>query len=440
MQCVERATVGVFFVLLVTCFAESRHEWSLLRSIPQQSADRHEVAKKLVYRVDQRPAVLTPLVIIPSLIGSRLEAQLDGKVSQHWYCSKNSKPFWLWLPETAEMVPPFDNCWAENIALTFDNATGLYHSLPGVSVTAPYFGQLQGVEYLDANNKTGVWDVVVETLVALGYEPGVNLVSAPYDWRVGPTQVVAQQFGPLKALIEQTYSLNGNTPVALTSLSMGGLYGAVFLNSFVDQAWKDQHIASFTSLSGAFGGSVISIYELLCLNGQNLYGLDPVILREVVRSWGSPTWLLPTPGAYNSTMVITPERNYTAADFVQLFTDAEVPVVVEIMESSMQYFAPGPVGVPLNVVYGFNLSTMASLEFSSNTNFTEPSGVTFDNGDGTVTLGGLIELPQQWAAQQTQPVQFFGVANMPHGNATHTPEAVQIILQSLGFTMSEPFQ
>ena len=95
-----------------------------------------------------------------------------------------------------------------------------------------------------------------------------------------------EPFQMLKELIENTYIINGNISVATVSLSMGGPYFMLFLNRYVDQAWKDQYIHSFTSFSGVFGGSTSS---LLTTVTPTFFGISvdtAIQVMDLARSWG----------------------------------------------------------------------------------------------------------------------------------------------------------
>jgi lysophospholipase-3 len=382
------------------------------------------------------PKQLTPLVIVPSLIGSRIDGKLQKVSPEHWYCRHDTDWFQLWVPRDIDVIPPRDQCWIENMVMSYNNATGLYDGYPGVEYRVPGWGGVEGVEFLDVHNKIGVWNDTIDILTKLGYVPGKNLVSAPYDWRVGPTEVVAKQYGPLKALIEQTYAANNNTPVALTSLSMGGIYTALFLAQYVNQAWKDQHIASYTSMSGAFGGSVDSVYELLSLDPDNMYGIPAKLFRELTRGWGSVSWLLPVTATYGDFVIVMgPSRNYTAADLVQLFIDAGAPQVASVVQSTFPYVAPGAIGVPVNVIYGYNVTTLLSVAYNATSFPDYASGATFMDGDGTVTNWGLVGLAKQWATVQSQPVKLYPINGMLHSDVVHNADALKILVASLGFTV-----
>ncbi|KAL9958911.1 hypothetical protein ACROYT_G035986 [Oculina patagonica] len=87
---------------------------------------------------------------------------------------------------------------------------------------------------------------MVDKLVSWGYERGVTVRAAPYDFRYGPeTEYLAK----LKELIEDTYSANGNKKITLMSHSLGCPYSLVFLNK-QNKDWKDKYILQWITLSG----------------------------------------------------------------------------------------------------------------------------------------------------------------------------------------------
>jgi hypothetical protein len=50
------------------------------------------------------------------------------------------------------------------------------------------------------------------------------------------------------------------------------------------QEWKDKYVASWTSLSGAFGGSVEAPMAAISYLNMDLY-LDPSVFRTVLQSY-----------------------------------------------------------------------------------------------------------------------------------------------------------
>jgi hypothetical protein len=124
--------------------------------------------------------------------------------------------------------------------------------------------------------------------------------------------------------------------------------------NYVDQAWKDQYVYSFTSFSGVYGGSSWAIEALLSdYPGLPSY-IDLQQLRQTLQSMGSLTWLLPTEEVFGSMpFVYGPTgKNYTSADFYQLLEDADATIPVEAYPYVIKYATFDPPGVPTNCFMG----------------------------------------------------------------------------------------
>ena len=69
-------------------------------------------------------------------------------------------------------------------------------------------------------------------------------------------------FVKLKELIEETYDMNGNSPVLILAHSMGGPMSLHFLHT-QSRSWKQKYIRALVTLSGAWGGSVKALKVFL---------------------------------------------------------------------------------------------------------------------------------------------------------------------------------
>ena len=87
-----------------------------------------------------------PVIIVPGLAGSQLEAKLDKTATVSPWCAKFTG-FWysLWL-NPVELLPGFLDCFIDNMQLVYDNQTRRSHNKPGVRVRAREFGSTQAVE------------------------------------------------------------------------------------------------------------------------------------------------------------------------------------------------------------------------------------------------------------------------------------------------------
>lgn len=75
---------------------------------------------------------LSPVLIIPGDGGNALEAKLsDRKNTPHFYCSKNSDWYRIWL-DVKLLSPGVADCWCENMKVSYDPATNKYSNNQGV--------------------------------------------------------------------------------------------------------------------------------------------------------------------------------------------------------------------------------------------------------------------------------------------------------------------
>ena len=70
--------------------------------------------------------------------------------------------------------------------LEYDESTKTMKNAPGVETRVPGFGDTSSIEYLDTDHLIKYFSAMVERLVSWGYERGVTVRGAPYDFRYGP--------------------------------------------------------------------------------------------------------------------------------------------------------------------------------------------------------------------------------------------------------------
>ncbi len=77
--------------------------------------------------------------------------------------------------------------------LVYDNVSRTTSNTPGVYTRVPGFGNCSTVEWIDpskASEGTYFKDIA-DMLTLLGYEGGISLRGAPYDFRKGPSNIFA---------------------------------------------------------------------------------------------------------------------------------------------------------------------------------------------------------------------------------------------------------
>ena len=203
--------------------------------------------------------------------------------------------------------------------------------------------------------------------------------------------------------------------VTLVAHSMGGPVSLYFLNpenGIVSKDWKEKYLHAYVTLSGAWGGSLLTVREII--SGYAL-GLLPsnttlervlgdlldIILRPISRTQESGVWLFPDPYVFKSTKIVTtPTKSYTANDYKRLFDDIEFQTGYSMYNGTekINKSFPGP-KVPTHCFWG--LKTETPLSYHYDIEFPVPAGydpkyTNFSDGDGRVN-NITSEVCLQWA-------------------------------------------
>ena len=128
---------------------------------------------------------------------------------------------------------------------------------------------------------SSAYGLLIDTMLALGYENNKNVRGAPFDWRKGPHEF-GDDFERLKALIEETFAINDNTSVHLVALSEGCPFITLFLNT-MPQSWKDRYVSSVIHLSGVWLGSPMALIEVMLLLNLSSYKGDQVPIETTLK-------------------------------------------------------------------------------------------------------------------------------------------------------------
>jgi lecithin-cholesterol acyltransferase len=182
------------------------------------------------------------------------------------------------------------------------------------------------------------YEPMFAALQAAGWTLDRDVRVAGYDARLTPD--LGGFLERTRRLIEDTYRDNGNMPVHLVGHSNGPLY-AQYLLTHTSQAWRDKYIHGFTPIAGNFPGQG-SVYPLV-FTGLNVQDFSFPTTPENALS--SSRMLLSAPSSYmsmgdprifDSTEIVVEDessgRDYTPSDFRSLFSDAGLPVAVELAE------------------------------------------------------------------------------------------------------------
>ncbi|XP_063678821.1 phospholipase A2 group XV-like [Bolinopsis microptera] len=333
-----------------------------------------------------------PVVIVPGIFGSQLDARWNKTSAPHLYCYKSS-PAWttLWLCFQC-MVPKVIDCWVDNMLLNFTENT--FQNRDGVETKVNDFGGTGGVENIDKNGYYPYMKAVVDGIAAIpGYERGVNLRAAPYDFRYGANSPTGQLYlKNLRTLIEDTYETNNGRRINILAHSMGNLYMIQFFKS-VSSSWKHKYIKRYIAISGVFGGSVKSLRALVSGEIESIPRVlvDANAVRAFQRSFQSIYWLLPRKQLWNDTepIIFTPDRNYTVHDYADLLDDAGFPdgrEILKTLEGSTDLTDPG---VDVYCLHGSEIPTAAQFRWKPKY-FPDYQPNQIDGpGDGTVNQRSL---------------------------------------------------
>ncbi|CAH1400261.1 unnamed protein product [Nezara viridula] len=348
---------------------------------------------------------LVPVILVPGLGGSQLEAQLNKPTVKHSFCNSITNRFFnLWL-DVKQLLPVVIDCWIDNIRLNYDDFSNHTYNQPGVKIRVSDFGNPKVVEYLDSKSwfpVEGYLNVLTKAIVDLGYTRSKNLYAAPYDFRKGPSEL-GNWFEELEELIENAYR-NNTSSVILIGHSMGGLLIHKFLIN-KSQIWKDKYIKAFISLSTPFGGSMKALKVFASGDDLGVFLLRPAILREVLSTMPSMAYLLPVKKIWGDEILVTTnEKNYTLDDLEQFFIDIGNPTGWKMYLNEREYATElGPPGVEVRCFYGEGSATIKRLIYGSN-GFRRSPLLEFEDGDGTASLRSL-EYCKKWITQQKERVQ-----------------------------------
>lgn len=389
---------------------------------------------------------LPPVILVPGLGATALFARWNKSESSglsslsasesfqkedSWACRK-TQGSWvqIWPPESDGLQ---SYCWADNVKVKVSDSKDYFTNAPGVNTTTREFGSLDFTDnYMDS---------LIEALLAVGYVEGENLFGAGYDFRkIGSLDEINNWCMNLTLMIEKSCSLQEN-PAVIIGHDLGSVIANYFLVSS-NQAWKDNYIKSFITVSGAFGGCPKALRAVLSGVSAKKGGLN---FTSAVRNFSGLHLMLPNPVVYgDNPLVHFNQITYNSYDIPNLLNQVspEAVEVSKITEKVRDVSMKAP-GVTTHILAGNNLNTESSykysmslvndpqknypfyqLELPENQKFNYPD---YFVGDGTMPKFAL-EYPIFWTRNQTEPVyfQFFGEAE--HTKILSKYEPIKYIL------------
>lgn len=374
-----------------------------------------------------------PVILVPGDGGSQMEAMLDKPEVVHYICSKKTT-YWfdLWL-NMELLMPEIIDCWIDNMRLVYNSTTHTTKNSPGVKIRMPGFGNTDTVEWLDPSHRypTGYFYDIVQAMVTsdLAYKRGTTVRGAPFDFRKAPNEL-QYYFDALRQLTEEMYNTSGQRVVYLLH-SMGGPITWYFLGH-QPQSWKDKYVEAVISLAGAWGGSIKAVKVYTAGDNLGIYLISPQNIRKEQRSAPSLAFLLPLPTVWKSddVLVQTPEKNYTTANFKDLFEALKLPDAYNMYLDTKDLLKTlPPPGVELHCLYGHTVNTVEKLVYQEG-HFPDSPEIIFGDGDGTVNIRSA-KVCESFKDKQKQKVHAKPFPNMEHMAILKEVNSIAYILQVL---------
>ncbi|ESO12856.1 hypothetical protein HELRODRAFT_159443 [Helobdella robusta] len=265
---------------------------------------------------------LRPIVMVPGLGGTQLEARLNRTSVPHWYCYRVSDWFTLWL-SVLELEAA--DCMVDNMRLFYVAENHTTRNNHGVEIRVDRFGSTETIEWLDPFHTVGrshfaYFTNIVESLIKAGYHRNVSVRGVPFDFRKAPNEMDSL-FKQMTKLVEETYELNNKTRIILMGHSMGNNFILYWLNR-QPQWWKDLYIDSLISLAAPWAGSVKTLRLMASGDslGQSEHVIKPIQARPLEQSMPSTAYLMPGPYWHkDEVLVMSPKRNFTNLDYEAFF-------------------------------------------------------------------------------------------------------------------------
>ncbi|XP_069183296.1 lysosomal phospholipase A and acyltransferase-like isoform X1 [Procambarus clarkii] len=355
-----------------------------------------------------------PVVLIPGCGGSQMEARFDSDEELITACRTEIGEWFLMWFNIENIIPYYIDCVIDGMKLQYDNVTRTTRNAPGVETRIPGFGNTSTVEWLSKDHLyvLSYFHDIVSSLIPLGYERGVSVRGAPYDFRKAPNEM-GEYFWDLEQLIETTYA-STEQKVVLVAHSMGAPLIHYFLNH-KSQHWKDKHIEALVTLAGAWGGSVKAVNVYATGDNLGIPFLSSQTARREQVTLASLAFLLPSPELWgpDEVLIQTPDDNFTTSNFKEMFEAMELPDAYEMYldTKGLLHNAPAP-GVEIHCIHGEGIPTVEKMVYHVD-RFPDYPHIVSGDGDGTVNARSMRHC-LKWVNEQEQKIYHVPVPNIDH--------------------------
>lgn len=399
MQQVSAALAAALFLGLALATSGARRHHNN-NTVPSSPADQSDVpiSAAAAARDDRNYG---PVIFVPGVGGSQLEARLNKTERVHRVCRLQSDWSNLWL--NMHLLAPISfDCLVDNMRLVYDRRTKLTSSPQGVAVRPPPpFGLLEGVEYLDRLvhlPETGYFHSIISALRSrLDYmQPDENVFGAAYDFRKAPNEL-GEFYANLSQLVEHAYYRSNYRPATLICHSLGCLNALHWLNARPLQ-WKDVYIRRLIALAAPWKGAYRALSSLLLGDNLGVPILNGHKVRDLQITFPSLMYLFPQRDAFDKpdgrVLVETMSKNYTFDNLAELFEDAgmadQLDMWLNIRDYAARLRAPN---VELWCLYGRGVPTPSGLVYEGDL-LRSPARQLMADGDGTVNLESSLACEQ----------------------------------------------
>lgn len=237
-------------------------------------------------------------------------------------------------------------------------------------------------------------------------------------------------FKDLKRLIEETYTMNNNTPVTLIGHSMGNPVAYYFLMKQTAK-WKKTYVERLVTLAAPWGGAAKALRLLASGDNLHVYIVNPLSVRPFQRSIPSSAWLMPydTFWKKDEILIYAPHYNYTVSDYKKFLRDINYTNAWEMRKDTEQLIKKlDHPGVEIHCLHGVGVDTPASFRYAPSQWYNYQPDVNYGDGDGTVNIRSLLGC-LKWQKMNGPPVYHKQFNKTDHLGILHDPSAIDYILQ-----------
>lgn len=418
----------------------------------------------------------SPILLVPGIFGSELEAKLNGNFRPS-KCYKNDQYFRLW-PEARFALTNDNDCFFGIMRMSNAQYGERSFNAEGVvDVHAIDWGESRAVESFVMSKKVTInetrhqviasdskrledrvpieyFKAMIDHFVKIGYDRRTSIRAAPYDWRLGTWQS-RDLYERMRRLIEEMYTDNNETPVTIICHSFGCIHTYMMLLLSNNVPWRMKYVKSFISLGAPYAGSVAASL-LVTTHGKLLFAKEETDhfswltadkVKVAFRTFGSIVNLIPDPDIFAEQTVLTIDgismtmrevERYICADSefgTHGLRDYYLCVLLGRAHSDYKPgFYPAP-GVETHCITSTGVDTISGLGFLSlHGEFRETPDYEYtDRGDGIVEekSAGICK---QWSSEQGYDVHV--ATGVHHHDLVKDEQVLRYISQVMGLPAS----